>query len=180
MTLEHQAAFARRIQRDKGYITRLKQAGRLVMSGRLVDVEASIARIQATRGDRFDVSARAESARVAKPAEPAANDADLGPLDLDAIGRRTRIAQMLEKEASARLKAREDQESAGELVRRSAVQKLLADAATVILSAGETLPDRVAPLLVMVADQAKIRAVLADEMERFFAQVSSELRRSGA
>lgn len=78
MTLEHQAAFARRIQRDKGYVTRLKQAGRLVMSGRLVDVEASIARIQATRGDRFDVSARAEAARNAKPAEQAANDADLG------------------------------------------------------------------------------------------------------
>lgn len=101
---------------------------------------------------------------------------DLPPAsDTDAVVRRTRYAQMLEREAVARMKAREDQEAAGQLIRRSAVERAMTDASAVILNAAETLPDRAAPLLVGIDDQARIRAMLRDEMEQFLATVSTQL-----
>ncbi|MFE8034374.1 helix-turn-helix domain-containing protein [Thiohalocapsa marina] len=95
--------------------------------------------------------------------------------DAGAVVRRTRYAQMLEREAVARMKAREDQEAAGQLIRRSAVERAMTDATAVILNAAETLPDRVAPLLVNIDDQARIRALLRDEVEQFLATASAQL-----
>jgi hypothetical protein len=58
MTLESKAAFARRLGVNKSTITRAAQAGRLVLQGDLVDVEASLARWQATQAGRTDVAER--------------------------------------------------------------------------------------------------------------------------
>jgi hypothetical protein len=99
------------------------------------------------------------------------------PLELDEVVRRTRHAQMLEREAVARMKAREDQEAAGQLLRRTAVERAMIDACAVIINAAETVPDRVAPLLVGVDDMARIRAVLRDEIEQFIGKASAELAR---
>lgn len=69
MTLESKAAFARRIGVNKSTITRAAQAGRLVLDGEQVDVEASLARWHATQGGRLDVAARhAEQRGQAIPA----------------------------------------------------------------------------------------------------------------
>lgn len=192
MTLETQAQFARRLQRDKAHVTRLKQAGRLVMDRNLVDVEASLARIEATRGNRFDVEERYDRSQAAlglvEPvagADPTATPdataatpqtgAQGATIDLDEIGRRTRHAQMLEKEAVARIREREEQEQAGVLVRRASVVKAATDAVGVILNAAETLPDRVAPLLVGTTDPARVRAVLRDEIEQLLDIASHQL-----
>jgi len=56
MTLETKAAFARRIGVNKSTITRAAQAGRLVMVGNQVDIEASLARWHATAGGRTDLT----------------------------------------------------------------------------------------------------------------------------
>lgn len=58
MTLETKAAFARRLNWNRSTVTRAAQAGRLVLSGALVDIEASLARLKATEGGRADVAAR--------------------------------------------------------------------------------------------------------------------------
>lgn len=122
-------------------------------------------------------TATAKSAPDGEPSGDQAADAlDPPPAsDTDAVVRRTRYAQMLEREAVARMKAREDQEAAGQLIRRSAVERAMTDAAAVILNAAETLPDRAAPLLVGIDDQARIRAMLRDEMEQFLATASTQL-----
>lgn len=54
MTLEQQSPFAKHLGRDKACITRLKRAG--VMEWDRVNAEASLTRIQATRGDRLQVA----------------------------------------------------------------------------------------------------------------------------
>jgi hypothetical protein len=100
-----------------------------------------------------------------------------GHLDQDEVVRRTRRAQMLEREAIARMKEREDQEAAGQVLRRAAVERAATDAVAVILNAAETIPDRLAPLLVGIEDQARIRALLRDEIEQFLARASAELER---
>lgn len=161
----------------KSRVTRLKQDGRLVMAGNLVDVEASLARIKATRGARFDVEARHAAARAAKTgSQPDAGSRSAETdLDLDEIGRRTRLAQMQEREAVARIRQREEQEQAGLLVRRASVQRAMADAAQIILNTAETLPDRVAPLLTGATDPNHIRAVLRDEIEQLLDVTSRQL-----
>jgi hypothetical protein len=187
---ESQSAFAERMGLNKSFVTRLKQAGRLVLTQTgQVDVEASIARIDATRGTRYDVEYRnAQSrnpqlfpdvatapTRFSAPDNADRDSAPVSALDLDEIGRRTRHAQMLEREAVARMREREDLELAGDLVRRQAVSHALTTAVGVILNAAETLPDRVTPLLIDVSDSARIRALLRDEIETLLATVSSQL-----
>ena len=50
MTHETQAAFAKRLGVTRSYVNKLKESGRLVITeGSLVDVEASLAAIQATQ-----------------------------------------------------------------------------------------------------------------------------------
>lgn len=187
MVTETQSAFSLRIGRDKSYVTRLKQADRLVMTIEgLVDVEASLARMEATRGDRYDVEARNQDHRkgplnsgsgAGRAKEPQDPPDPLDPLSLEVIGRRTRLAKMAALEADARMKAREDAVHAGALLRKETVKKVITDAVSVILHAGESLPDRLAPLLVSVPEQTRIRAILADEIEQLFRTVSEQLGR---
>ncbi|RLJ20775.1 hypothetical protein DJ031_04500 [bacterium endosymbiont of Escarpia laminata] len=57
MTTETQAAFARRLGVNRATITRAKQAGRLVMEGKRVEIEQSLARWHATKAGRTDLDA---------------------------------------------------------------------------------------------------------------------------
>ncbi len=58
MILETRSDFAKRLGVNKSTITRAAQAGRLVLEGKMVNVEASLARWHATSGARSDVAAR--------------------------------------------------------------------------------------------------------------------------
>jgi len=178
MTTETQTQFAARMGWHKSRVTRLKKAGRLVMAGDLVDVEASLTRIQATRGTRYDVEERNAAERAAKAVQAELADAleiVQADLNLDEIGRRTRLAQMQEREAVARIRQREEQEQAGLLVRRASIRKALADAAQIILNAAETLPDRLTPVLVGMTEPAQVRGVLRGEVETLLHTVSEQL-----
>jgi pyruvate/2-oxoglutarate dehydrogenase complex dihydrolipoamide acyltransferase (E2) component len=70
MTTENKAAFARRLNWNRSTVTRAAQAGRLVMAGNLVDVEASLARLKATEGGRTDVAARHAAERAQAVPQP--------------------------------------------------------------------------------------------------------------
>lgn len=185
MTLEKQSDFARRVGVDKSQVTRWKQDGRVVMVDGMVDVEASLARLEATRGTRHDVSDRHAAERgqplaLDLPAPPAAPLADTdsqgtdAALDLDEIGRRTRVAQMLKEEHAAALKRIELSEREGQLIAKGDVVGAVTDAVAVILSAAEAVPDRLAPILIG-ADVERARALLRDEMETLLATVSQQL-----
>lgn len=185
MTLEKQSEFARRVGVDRAQITRWKSAGRLVMDQNgLVEVEASLARVEATRGSRHDVSdrharERGQALQLDLPAGDQSDadqsiDSDQSALELDAIGLRTRRAQMLKEEHAAALKRLELEERERLLIQRSAVLKAAADACAVLLSAGDGLADRLATQLVG-ADAARVRALLDDEMTAFFELSSSQL-----
>lgn len=71
MTLENKAAFARRLNWNRSTVTRAAQAGRIVMVGNQVDVEASLARLQSTQGGRTDVAARHAAQRAQGGGTPA-------------------------------------------------------------------------------------------------------------
>jgi hypothetical protein len=128
--------------------------------------------------------ATATTTPATRPVDEAAGDLGGDPLDLptpqdaDEVVRRTRYAQMLEREAVARMKAREDQEAAGQLLRRASVLRTLTDATSVIINTLETLDDRLAPQLVAIEDQARIRAILRSEFEQAGATIADQLARA--
>jgi hypothetical protein len=196
-----QADFAAWLGCSKSYVTRLKTAGRLVMTpDGLVDVAASMARLAATRGERFDVERRWADSRgqivttnplpapaaapasapaaapaalpAADPADPADDD---GPLDVDTIGLRTRLAAMRKAEADARMAHRRDEIDAGAWLARADVERDLVTAVGVLLNALDGIPDRVAPLLVGIDAPDRVRAVLRDELEQYIARVHRQL-----
>lgn len=206
-TFESKRQFADRCGVDKSTVSKWDRAGRLVLGldGR-VDIDASLHRLEATRGGRWDVAERWRAYRAEQQAKGQANgqapaatetatETATGPqaatevasaesgagegLDLDEIGRRTRFAQMLKEEAVARQKQREDDLAAGRVIRRADVQKDLTDAVAVILGAWENVPDRLAPLLVGIDDQTRIRALLRDEIERLGHEVAAQLAQVG-
>ena len=63
----------------------------------------------------------------------------------------------------------------GELVLKADVRRDILDAAAIILGAWETLPDRLAPTMVGIDDQARIRAILRNEIEQLQQQISEAL-----
>ncbi len=65
MSAVTQAEFARQINWNRSSVTRAKIAGRLVMEGKLVNVEASLARLEKT-AERIDVAERHASERAEK------------------------------------------------------------------------------------------------------------------
>lgn len=177
-----QVDFARYLGINKSRITRLKQDGRLVMTpDGLVDVPASLERIQATRGPRYDVDDRfaADRAQVAsadaEQTQPSSDDAEPEPLTIDEIGMRTRRAQMLAAEADSRIKARKDALDSGQVVLRREVESDLATAVGVILNHASGIPDRMASLLCGINEPETIRAMLRDELDRFQRRAWEEL-----
>ena len=194
MALMNRSDFARSRGVHKSTVTRWGQDGRLVEVNGLVDSEASVARIEATRGARDDVADRWAEARTVAPAQqpPAAaaqpepdgeadgtagDDSEL--LDTDAIGIRTRRAKMLTAEADARMRERADLLAAGLVVERAAVRADLAVAAGLILAAAEPMPDDLTPVLVGVTDADKVRAVLRDWIDGFLHGAADALARAG-
>ncbi len=170
-----QAEFARIMGYAKSYVTKLKQAGRLVMEGDKVDIEASRARIAATDGGaRPDVAAR--FANNHDGIEPEAIPDDL-PSDIP-----SKAASEAKKAHYQALQAETDyRQRLGELVEASEVTAAVADVAIGFRQVLENLPSRIASELVG-KDLDTIRATLKtevhaalSEMERNFDKKVKEL-----
>lgn len=166
MTTATQADFARLMGVNRSTVTRTwKQAGRLVMQGDLVDVEASQARILATADlARSDVSTRHAQARGAAigqgtaPLKVGADDTvpnaaekpATPPIDRphDAIGNSYQAARAV-KEKYAALSAKAEYERViGLLLPRQDVDQALDDLVATVRSGLENLPHRAAGQLV--------------------------------
>lgn len=166
MTTLTQAQFARHIGHDRAHVTRLKHAGRLVMTddGRVL-VEESEARIAATAdpakapvADRHAAgrAAAVDGRKQAKTEEPEDESPVGGPDYQKARARR--------EEANANLAEIDLAERAGELMETTAVRAVLADAAATCRSALETLPAILAPQLATLNDDHAIRQLLDEHI----------------
>jgi hypothetical protein len=189
---ETKSAFARRLGTAPSYITELAQAGRLVLADGQVEVEASLARIEATRDpNRDDVRQRHAKARdekrlagmagvssVAfsdasqgvgqgdgeKKNAPAADSAPTAPSE-SAI----QAAEVFKKARAAKM----HYEARRAVIRVARLQGRLADAADIrkfgtndgatLRSLLENLPDQAAPRLAPVRDPAVVARIF-DEL----------------
>ncbi len=167
MTAATQADFARKLGVARSYITALKAAGRLVMTddGR-VDVDASIARIDATKDpNRDDVAARhaqargqiaAATAAGAIAAPQAADDAD------DDHDISYQAARTIKERYAAKTAKLDYERAAGLMIERAAVSAAVEDLLTTLRQSLEQQPHRLAPEL-LGQDLDSIRATLREE-----------------
>lgn len=165
-----QAEFAREIGVGRSRVHALKEAGRLVMDGDLVDVEASKARIAATRSPAHDEQSTAQVGAV----PPAPTSADRGD---DKIGNSYQAARAV-KERYLALEAKRAYEVAcGNLMRADEVAAAAADAATTLRTRLEALPDLLSSQLSGPLDEAQRRAVIAETIEHILSGLSADFRK---
>lgn len=178
MTTLTQSQFARHLGVDRAYITRLKQAGRLVMTddGK-VKVAESEARIAATADPAKDqVAARHAAERAAavdgqnQPKTAPEDDADpiAGTPDYQK-------ARARREEANANIAEIELAERAGQLMETSAVVAVLADAGATCRSMLETLPAILAPQLATLSDDHACRQLLEEHIGSALNELSDRL-----
>lgn len=169
MTAVTQSEFAKRMGFAKSYVTALKHAGRLVMTpdGKLVEVEASQARIAATADpQRDDVAARHAQRREAPQTEPAN----------DKIGSSYQAARAV-KEKYAALNAKLEYEKAsGDLIPKADVDFVLNDYGATLRSMMETMADRLAPIIHPLQTMEETHAALSEAAEDVLREMSETMR----
>lgn len=179
MPLMSQAEFAQHIGKTPGYITQLKDAGRLVMQGRMVDAEASKQRIDETQDPgKVGVSERHQTEREQKSFD-SAQDMPAPKLD-DIAGKAGSAYQqaraMKEKYAAMQAKIAYEKE-VGLLLVASEVKMSVADGDAIIRNRLESLPDMLAPQLAAESDEQKIRALLMDQIEHLLGELSQSFHK---
>lgn len=169
MTTATQSEFAAILGKDKSYVTRLKQAGRLVMSDGLVDVEKSQALIAAT----------ADPSRNATALLPASDQQQSG---LDSrnethVGDSYQTSKAVNEKYKALTAKLEYERASGKLVEADAVRLFAADLGATFRGALEILPDRIAAELVPLSDIDAVRAVLVEAFEQVLLDLSQKIEK---
>ncbi len=182
MTLLNQAAFAAHIGVQKSYVTQLKKAGRLVMAGDKVDVEASIQLIDDTKDPGHAVVAeRHQQARALKSSQPVPpptvlQEAETGISANETIGQRAGSAYQQAKAMREKYNALTAkityEEQIKILLNADEARAAVADGDTIIRNRLESLPDILAPQLAAETDEQKIRALLIDYIESLLGDLS--------
>lgn len=180
MTTVNQSEFAALQGFSVGYVTKLKQQGRLVLTREgKVDVEASVKRIRETEDpNRSDVRARWRAQR-ATPADPGVT-ADLSPPEptsglvgaVERSGQTYQVARAM-KERFLALQAKADYEKViGELVPAGEVRLAGLNLGTFLRTQLEGLPDRLASELAALSEPAAVHARLVEQIEDLLRQVA--------
>jgi len=189
-----QAEFATAQGWHRSTVTRLKQAGRLVMEGARVDVAASLARIEETGGMRYDVAERHAAQRAqqeaqktaATPSAGASEGADTGGAqiaqpapDAPTSGNERRSdAQARKESATADLMEMELAQKRGNLIPKEDVDTALRSFAASVRAKLDVLADQVAPLLAPVSDLDEIHALLAEHCRGILSAVADDMGRA--
>lgn len=189
-----QAEFARAMGWNRSTVTRLKQAGRLVVDahGHVLAAE-SVLRIEETGGMRFDVAARHAASRAAamgecQPAEenrataaetPAPEETAQPPATK--YGNETRVdAQARKESAAADLLEIELAQKRGNLIPKEDVDAALRAFAAATRARLDVLADQLAPVLAPVTDMNETHAVLAEHCRGVLAGIADEMHRAEA
>lgn len=181
MTTLNQTQFAKHIGVTKGYITQLKQAGRLVMAENgLVDVEASQLRIKETEdANRDDVAERhaqnrGQPLRVAPVSDYSAPSGINTPSNQDKTGMSLQAARAVKENYQARMAKIEYEKAIGALINADEAKIWAADIGATFSSGLESLSGRLASELAM-KDSVVIRARLTEAFKELLNNVSDKI-----
>ncbi len=182
MTLETRADFARRLGVNRSTITRWVDTGRVVLSGAMIDVEASQQLLADTGGARPDVADRHAAERAAKvgagdtappPSAPAA-DASRA----DNVGNSYQAARAVKEKYAALHSKLEYEQALGNLIPKADVDLALRSFAASVRARLDVLPDQLAPLVSPVTDLDEIHALLAEHCRSILSAVADDMGRA--
>jgi hypothetical protein len=162
-----QAEYARHRGKSRQYVSKLAQAGVLVMRGKKIDVAASDTVLDDKPVDDVDLPPPA-SARPTRPAESQGLDgvpnrtAD-GPAPGGASFGQARTIEMVFR---AKLRRLEYETKQGKLIEAELVRKTVADAVRGLRDGILGLPDRLATVLAAESDAKKVHVTLKTELAR--------------
>lgn len=177
MTAVRQAEFARMLGMSRCQITTYKHQGRLVLDENgLVLVEESRKRLEETRDPRrqdvVDRHAREKAAKAAARAQAEQLQDKASEIDVSLIEVRKRREM-----AKAEIAEMERDKMRGLLADVAEVRRLMSEAGTLVRQSLESVPDRLAPELAGMTDQAAIHARLAEEMEAVLVALVGKLEK---
>jgi phage terminase Nu1 subunit (DNA packaging protein) len=178
MTVETRAEFARRLGWNRSSVTRAVQDGRVVLEGDKVDVEASLAKIEAMASPSAHHRAHAlqlEEARETKqaPAEVPAAAKD----NIESLNLRLKRAEADKREHEADMARMGRETMAGNLIAREDVEFALDDLGATLRSLMENLPDRLAPVVHPLQSIEETHAALSEAAQDVLQTVHDQLQR---
>lgn len=163
MTLETRAEFARRMGWNRSSVTRAVQDGRVVLSGDMVDVDASLAKIEALASPYAHHRAHAQQLEEARETNPPPADVPAASKDsIEALNLRIKRADADKREHEAEMARMERETMAGNLIAREDVEFALDDVGATLRSLMENLPDRLAPVVHPLQSIEETHAALAE------------------
>ena len=186
MTTESQADFARRMAGHMGRavnrstVKRWADAGRIVMDGDKVNVEASLSQLGGTQGGRQDVTDRhaqeatekATTGRIGgDTAQPAAD------LSMEKARRVRAVAEARIKHAEAEIREMERDRAAGKLIDKEVVDFVLNDFGATLRSTMENFAGRLAPVVFPLTTLEETHAALEEAAERVLDEISDAMKR---
>lgn len=186
MILETRAQFARRLGVSRSIITKWVADGRIVLSGDMVDVEASQKRLEETGGDRPDVAARHAAERAEKralpvsttPPPPASPAASADSTASDGIGNSYQAARAV-KEKYLALTAKQNYEAAaGNLIPREDVDATLMALGATMRARVEAMPDQLTPIVAPSTDFDEVHALNSEAARALLAGMADDLDRA--
>jgi hypothetical protein len=189
MTTETQAAFGRRMASHMGRevnrstVKRWADAGRIVMVGDLVDVEASLAQLPGTQGGRQDVADRHAQEAAEKATAPIVGGnggqgaQPAGDLSMDKARRVRAVAEARIKHAEAEIREAERDEVVGKLIQKEVVDFVLNDYSATLRSLLETFADRIAPVIYPLQTLEETHAALDEAAESILVEMAETMKR---
>lgn len=161
MTTESRAEFARRMGWNRSSVTRAAKDGRVVLAGDMVDVEASLQKIEALAHPaahhqahvrQLEEGRKAKADGVEKPA----------PEGIEELNLRLKRAEADKREHEADMARMERETMAGNLIAREDVEFALDDFGATLRSLMENLADRLAPVVHPLQSMEETHAALAE------------------
>jgi len=178
MTTETRADFARRMGWNRSSVTRAVQDGRVVLSGGLVEVEASLEKIEALASPYAHHRAHSEQLKEQRHAKTptagavAAAMRALAPIEvpsslpagesIEELNRRLKKAEADKREHEADMARMEREQMAGNLIAREDVEFALDDFGATLRSLMENLADRLAPVVHPLQSIEETHAALSE------------------
>ncbi len=167
-----QKDFAALIGISAPMVSKHKKAGRLVMDGALVLVEASMARIAAAKDPARGGDRRHDSAQSGTPAGAQAQQAASTPLFGDDLRSNYTVQAAREKLAAAQLRELELAREAGQLVLKQARDDAEFGRARMAREAIMSLPDRLSVVLAAESAPEAVHALLTAACRKICAQLA--------
>lgn len=194
MTTETRADFARRMGWNRSSVTRAVQDGRVVLSDGLVEVEASLEKINALAspyahhrahaqqlaeqraGKTPTVSAVEAAMNAYRPLDPPAEQVAAGE-SIEELNRRLKKAEADKREHEADMARMERETMAGNLIAREDVEFALDDFGATLRSLMENLADRLAPVVHPLQTIEETHAALSEAAQDVLQTMHEKLAR---